>query len=129
MDEQGKRELDEERFWCENCCNFDKEDGMDGTATCNLTDNITWCQSSGKNCVGFNVPPRLMHAFPVLPGDKVVLYENGPRLYKVDSVHFYTDATPQVTMTRVHKKVTLTLSLGRFRELVRKINGERVGEC
>lgn len=129
MDEQGKQELDEERFWCENCCNFDKEHvGMDGTATCKLTDNITWCQSSGKNCVGFNVPPWLMRAFPVLPGDKVALYEGCLRLYEVDSVSFYPGVTPQITMTRADQKVTLTVDAGRFRELVRFINGERVGK-
>ena len=129
MDEQETIRFNDERFWCENCCNFDKEHVcMDGTATCKLTDHITWCQSSGQNCVGFNVPPRLMQAFPVLPGDRVMLYENGLRLYKVDSVHFYHDATSQITMTRVHKKVTMTLSLGRFRELARYVNNERVGE-
>ena len=129
MDEQETIRFNDERFWCENCCNFDKEHvGMDGTATCKLTDNITYCESSGKNCVGFNVSPRLMQAFPVLPGDVVVLHDEPGREYCVSSIRFYRDRIPMIIMTNAcggqHK-----VSTSQFREIVRYINGERVGEC
>ena len=46
-----------EKYWCENCCNFDKENvGMDATAICKLTGCLTYCQEYGGNCKGFNAP-------------------------------------------------------------------------
>ena len=50
-------EREAEDYWCERCCNFDKENvGMDATAICKLTGCLTYCQEYGGNCKGFNVP-------------------------------------------------------------------------
>lgn len=50
-------EREAEDYWCECCCNFDKENvGMDGTATCKLTGCLAYCQEYGGNCKGFKVP-------------------------------------------------------------------------
>lgn len=55
MTEQEMLEL--EKYWCENCCNFDKEHiQMDGQAKCKLTGTLAYCEESGKDCKCFNVP-------------------------------------------------------------------------
>ena len=49
--------LEAESFWCENCCNFDKDCiGPDGMAHCKITNTLAYCQESGKDCPFFNVP-------------------------------------------------------------------------
>ena len=50
-------EREAEDYWCERCCNFDKENvGMDATAVCKLTGCLAYCQEYGGNCKGFNIP-------------------------------------------------------------------------
>jgi len=49
--------LEAESFWCENCCNFDKEHiGPDAMAPCKITNTLAYCEESGKDCPFFNVP-------------------------------------------------------------------------
>ena len=59
--------LEAEKYWCENCCNFDKEHiSMDGTSICKLTNTLAYCQESGKNCKCFNVPVENVIVLPDL---------------------------------------------------------------
>ena len=49
--------LEDEKYWCENCCNWDKEKvQMDAYSTCKLTGTRVFAQESGKECKCFNVP-------------------------------------------------------------------------
>ena len=49
--------LEAEKYWCENCCNWDKEEvQMDACSTCKLTGTRVFAQESGKECKCFNVP-------------------------------------------------------------------------
>ena len=49
--------LDTEEYFCEYCCNFDKECiGMDGTALCKLTNTLAYCEDCAKDCKFFNIP-------------------------------------------------------------------------
>lgn len=49
--------LDTEDYYCEYCCNFDKEHiGMDGTALCKLTNTLAYCEACAKDCKFFNIP-------------------------------------------------------------------------
>lgn len=46
-----------ELYWCEECCNYDKfHVGMDGYAPCRFTSLLTFGQTYGKDCRGFNRP-------------------------------------------------------------------------
>lgn len=55
MTEQEMLEL--EKYWCENCCNFDKENILpDSYSTCKATNMLTFCQCCGKDCKWFNAP-------------------------------------------------------------------------
>ena len=70
--------LEAEKYWCENCCNWDKEHvQMDGYAKCKLTGTLCFCQESGKDCKCFNVPAENVIAPPCKVGDKV--YEAIPK--------------------------------------------------
>lgn len=49
--------LEAEKYWCENCCNWDKECAqMDGYAKCKLTGTMSFAQECGRECRFFNVP-------------------------------------------------------------------------
>ena len=55
MTEQEMIEL--EKYWCENCCNFDKEHSLpDGYANCKASNMLTYSECCGKECKFFNVP-------------------------------------------------------------------------
>ena len=46
-----------EKYWCENCINFDREHiGMDATAVCALTKQLQYAQNYGAECPYFNGP-------------------------------------------------------------------------
>lgn len=48
---------DYENYWCERCCNFDREHvGMDAYAPCKFTGLPTFAETYAKDCRGFNVP-------------------------------------------------------------------------
>ena len=62
--------MEAEKYWCENCCNWDKEHvQMDGYAKCKLTGTLCFCQESGKECKSFNVPAENVIAPPCKVGD------------------------------------------------------------
>ena len=62
--------LEAEKYWCENCCNWDKEHvKMDGYSKCKLTGTLCFCQESGKDCKCFNVPPENVLIAPCKVGD------------------------------------------------------------
>ena len=66
--------LEAEKYWCENCCNWDKEQvRMDGYANCKLTGTLCFAQESGKACKCFNVPAENVIVPPCKVGD--VVYE------------------------------------------------------
>ena len=64
--------LEAEKYWCENCCNWDK-DGvlMDGQARCKLTGILVFCQESGRDCKCFNKPADNVIIPPCKLGDTV----------------------------------------------------------
>ena len=67
-----KEMLELEKYWCENCCNFDKGHiQMDGSAKCKLTGTMVYCKESGKECKCFNVPAENVIVPPCKVGDKV----------------------------------------------------------
>ena len=48
---------DYEDYWCERCCNFDRERvGVDAYAPCKFTCLPTFAETYAKHCRGFNVP-------------------------------------------------------------------------
>ena len=62
--------LEAEKYWCENCYNWDKEHvQMDGYAKCKLTGTLCFVQESGKECKCFNVPAENVIAPPCKVGD------------------------------------------------------------
>ena len=64
--------LEAEKYWCENCCNWDKEQvQMDGCANCKLTGTIAYAQESGKECRFFNVPADNIIVLPCKVGQTV----------------------------------------------------------
>ena len=64
--------LEIEKYWCENCCNFDKEHCLpDGYANCKLTGTMTFSQECGKDCKCFNIPAENVVVPPCKVGDKV----------------------------------------------------------
>lgn len=64
--------LETEKYWCENCCNWDKEQvRMDGYAKCKLTGTLCFAQESGKECRCFNVPAENVIAPPCRVGQTV----------------------------------------------------------
>ena len=64
--------LEAEKYWCENCCNWDKEEvQMDACSTCKLTGTRVFAQESGKECKCFNVPAENVIVPPCKVGDKV----------------------------------------------------------
>ena len=64
--------LEAEKYWCENCCNWDKEEvQMDAYSTCKLTGTRVFAQESGKECKCFNVPAENVIVPPCKVGDKV----------------------------------------------------------
>ena len=66
--------LEAEKYWCENCCNWDKEEvQMDAYSTCKLTGTRVFAQESGKECKCFNVPAEKVIVLPNLK-HKQVLY-------------------------------------------------------
>lgn len=70
--------LEAEKYWCENCCNWDKEHvQMDGYAKCKLTGTLCFGQESGKDCKCFNVPAENVIVPPCKVGDVVYWLDNG----------------------------------------------------
>ena len=70
--------LEAEKYWCENCCNWDKEQvRMDGYANCKLTGTLCFAQESGKACKCFNVPAENVIVPPCKVGDKVYFVFEG----------------------------------------------------
>ena len=66
--------LEAEKYWCENCCNWDKEEvQMDACANCKLTGTRVFAQESGKECKCFNVPTDRIIILPDLK-HKQILY-------------------------------------------------------
>lgn len=64
--------LEAEKYWCENCCNWDKEHVLpDAYAKCKLTGTLCFAQESGKECKCFNVPAENVIAPPCKAGDTV----------------------------------------------------------
>ncbi len=64
--------LEAEKYWCENCCNWDKEEvQMDACSTCKLTGTRVFAQESGKKCKCFNVPAENVPVLPYKVGDTV----------------------------------------------------------
>lgn len=46
-----------ELYWCDQCCNFDREHtDCGGVALCKFMNLQTYSECYGKNCIGFNVP-------------------------------------------------------------------------
>lgn len=71
--------LEAEKYWCENCCNWDKEHvQMDGYAKCKLTGTLCFCQESGKGCKCFDVPAENVIAPPCKVGDLVYALWEAP---------------------------------------------------
>ena len=69
--------LEAEKYWCENCCNWDKEEvQMDACSTCKLTGTRVFAQESGKECKCFNVPAENVIVPPCKVGDKVYWIDN-----------------------------------------------------
>ena len=70
MTEQEMIEL--EKYWCENCCNFDRENVLpDGYSNCKASNMLTYSECSGKECKFFNVPAGNVVVLPCKLGDKV----------------------------------------------------------
>ena len=64
--------LEEEKYWCENCSNWDKEQvQMDGYAKCKLTGTLCFAQESGKECKFFNVSAENVIVSPCKVGQTV----------------------------------------------------------
>ncbi len=71
-----KEMLELEKYWCENCCNFDKGHiQMDGSAKCKLTGTMVYCEESGKECKCFNVPAENVIVPPCKVGDTVYIVD------------------------------------------------------
>lgn len=50
-------ENEAEKYWCENCINFDREHiGMDATAICAITKQLQYAQNYGAECPFYDVP-------------------------------------------------------------------------
>lgn len=65
--------LEAEKYWCQNCCNWDKEQvQMDGYAKCKLTDTLCFAQESGKECKFFNVSAENVIVLPDLKHKQTV---------------------------------------------------------
>ena len=97
--------LESEKYWCENCCNWDKKHvQMDGYAKCKLTGTLCFCQESGKDCKCFNVPAENVIVPPCKVGDTV--YEicfgklSGQKTIKQS----------KVTAIKITDKITITLN-------------------
>lgn len=91
--------LEAEKYWCENCCNWDKEEvQMDACSTCKLTGTRVFAQESGKECKCFNVPAENVIVPPCKVGDKVYYFSENPlclsvqpyRIYEADVVRIVT---------------------------------------
>ena len=96
--------LEAEKYWCENCCNWDKEEvQMDACSTCKLTGTRVFAQESGKECKCFNVPAENVIVPPCNVGD--VVYQicfgklTGQRIIKQS----------KVTAIKITDKLTITL--------------------
>ena len=64
--------LEAEKYWCENCCNWDKgKVQMDAYSTCKLTGTRVFAQESGKECKCFNVTAESVIVPPCKVGDTV----------------------------------------------------------
>ncbi len=64
--------LEAEKYWCENCLNWDKEHVlMDGYAKCKLTGTLCFAQESGKECKFFDVAEENIIVTPCKVGDTV----------------------------------------------------------
>lgn len=78
-----------EKYWCESCCNFDRERaGPDGYAFCKLTETQTFGQTFAANCRGFNVPYCFVDDMRIqkeVPTDiQLVIHEDVPFLSRED---------------------------------------------
>lgn len=84
--------LEAEKYWCENCCNWDKEQvQMDGYANCKLTGTLAYSQESGKECKCFNMPAENVIVPPCKVGDKVYAVDRKTELWwqgKVITIYF-----------------------------------------
>ena len=73
--------LEAEKYWCENCCNWDKgQVQIDGCANCKLTGTIAYAQESGKECKFFNVPSENVIVPPCKPGDKLFIVDYSKKI-------------------------------------------------
>ncbi|MBE7032930.1 MAG: hypothetical protein E7406_01735 [Ruminococcaceae bacterium] len=71
--------LEAEKYWCENCCNWDKENLLpDGYANCKVTGTLCFAQESGKECKCFNVPAENVIVLPCKVGDVVYVIRYAP---------------------------------------------------
>lgn len=81
--------LEEEKYWCENCSNWDKEQvQMDGYAKCKLTGTLCFAQESGKECKFFNVSAENVIVSPCKVGDIV---KHDAIYYRVYRAETYSD--------------------------------------
>jgi len=95
--------LEAEKYWCENCCNWDKEHVLpDAQAKCKLTGVLCFAQESGKECKCFNVPAENVIVPPCKVGD--VAYEVLPKcgyIRSLNVVGFHLGKFPDL---RGHKR-------------------------
>ena len=56
--------LECEKYWCENCSNFDKDHiGPDACALCKITNILTYSEMYAKDCLCRNVAPEAVASF------------------------------------------------------------------
>ncbi len=83
INESWIRPENREKYWCEKCCNYDREhEGHDGCSHCKLTGMQTFGQMFGGGCTGFNVPAEFIEDIRIkgeAPCDiKLIIKENYP---------------------------------------------------
>ena len=113
--------IEAENFWCEYCCNFDKEHiGMDGMALCKITNTLAYSEESGKDCPFFNKPKSRFIELPCAVGDKVYWINRLTKEIETDivvSIHQYEDGF-SITTDTIGNKCTSTYSLDRFLKIM-----------
>lgn len=82
--------LEAEKYWCENCGNFDKEHRLpDGYAKCKLTGTMAYSEECGKDCKFFNVPAENVIVLPDLKHRQNLyfLYKGKIKVLEFSSYH------------------------------------------
>lgn len=98
--------LEEEKYWCEKCCNFDREHiRIDGFAKCRVTNTLAYAEECGRDCRAFNKPAENTLVLPCKVGDTVYIIKRcrcgNPHNFNIKQCHKKIVAKTPAILARV----------------------------